>query len=139
GKSDSASITVTTAAKVPGAPQLNAAPGASKGVSLSWAAPASDGGSSITGYRIYRARRPGVEALLVSVGNVTSYTDTSTRKGVTYYYTLTGANAVGEGPAANEPSATARSLRRPSGARRIDAHTPRLAAGLCQHLLRVGK
>ena len=108
GISGSASITVTTPAKVPGPPQLTAAPAASKGVSLSWTAPASDGGSPISGYRIYRARRPGAEALLVSVGNVTGYTDTSTRKGVTYYYTVTAANAVGEGPASNEASATAR-------------------------------
>src|SRR5207237_811950 len=73
-----------------------------------WSLTSSHGGSPITGYRIYRARRPGVEGLLVSVGNVPSYTDTSTKSGVTYYYTVTALNAVGEGTASNEASATAR-------------------------------
>jgi hypothetical protein len=106
--SSSASVAVTTQAKVPGAPRLTAATAGAKGVALSWTPPSSDGGSPITGYRLYRARRPGVEGLLVSVGNVPSYTDTSTKSGVTYYYTVTALNAVGEGTASNEASATAR-------------------------------
>ena len=105
----SASVTVIAPATVPGAPTgLAATTAASKGVSLSWAPPASDGGSPITGYRIYRGKTSGAETLLVSVGNVMSYTDTPAKRGVTYFYTVTAVNAVGEGPASNEASARAR-------------------------------
>ena len=60
---------------------------ASKGVSLSWT-PTASGGSPITGYRLYRGKTSGAETLLVSVGNVTSYTDRSAKSGVTYFYTV---------------------------------------------------
>jgi hypothetical protein len=95
---------------VPGAPQnLTAATAAKgKGVQLNWSPPTSDGGSPITGYNIYRGTASGNETLLTSVGNVTSFKDTSTRRGQTYYYFITAVNAAGEGPASNEASAKAK-------------------------------
>jgi hypothetical protein len=94
---------------VPSAPQnLTGAPARGKGVQLSWSAPASDGGSPITGYNIYRGTVSGGETLLTSVGNVTSFKDTSTTRGQTYYYIVKAVNAVGESPASNEASAVAK-------------------------------
>jgi hypothetical protein len=94
---------------VPSAPQnLTGAPARGKGVQLSWSAPASNGGSPITGYNIYRSTVSGGETLLTSVGNVTSFKDTSTTRGQTYYYIVKAVNAAGEGPASNEASAVAK-------------------------------
>jgi Fibronectin type III domain len=94
---------------VPTAPQnLAAAPAKGKGVQLTWSPPASNGGSPITGYNVYRGTVSGGETLLTSVGNVTSFKDTSTTRGQTYFYRVTAVNAVGEGPASNEASAVAK-------------------------------
>lgn len=95
-----------TPATVPGAPSLSAASARPKGVSLSWTTPA-DGGSPISGYRIYRGTTSGGQTLLTSVGTVATYKDTKTRKGTTYYYVVRAVNAVGEGPPSNEASARA--------------------------------
>ena len=79
------------------------------GVALKWSTPASDGGSAVTGYRVYRATSSGGELYLVSVGsNVTTYADRSTTKGVRYYYWITALNVVGVGPASNEATAIAK-------------------------------
>lgn len=91
----------------PGAPVLSATTANGKGVRLSWSVPAS-GSSPITGYRVYRSTAPGAETFLVAVGNVTSYKDTATKRGTTYYYSVAAVSAVGEGPLSNEASAPAR-------------------------------
>ncbi len=97
------------AATAPGAPQNLTATGVKhNGVRLSWSAPASDGGSAISGYRIYRSTTSGAESFLVAVGNLTTYDDTSATRGVLYYYQVTAVNSVGEGPRSNEASAKAR-------------------------------
>ena len=94
---------------VPSAPQnLTAVPARGKGVQLNWSPPASNGGSPITGYRIYRGTSSGGEVFLTSVGNVTSFKDNQTVRGQTYYYIITAVNAVGEGPFSNEASAVAK-------------------------------
>jgi hypothetical protein len=94
---------------VPSTPQnLTAAPANGKGVQLSWSPPASNGGSPITNYNIYRGTSAGGETLLTSVGNVTSFKDTSTTRGQTYYYKVTAVNAVGQSPASNEANARAK-------------------------------
>jgi hypothetical protein len=84
------------------APQnLTARAGPGKGVSLSWSPPASDGGSPITGYKVYRGTSVDTSTmnLIASPGNVTTYKDTSTTKGSTYYYAVTAMTAtVVEGP-----------------------------------------
>ena len=94
---------------VPSAPQnLTAAPARGKGVQLTWSAPASNGGSPITGYNIYRGTVAGGETLLTSLGNVTTFKDTSTTRGQLYYYIVRAVNAVGESPDSNEASAVAK-------------------------------
>lgn len=88
------------AISTPTAPQnLTAKAGPGKGVSLSWSPPASDGGSAITGYKVYRGASSDTTAmtLIASPGNVTTYKDTSTTKRSTYWYAVTAMNAVGEG------------------------------------------
>ncbi|HJT10718.1 MAG TPA: fibronectin type III domain-containing protein [Candidatus Nitrosotalea sp.] len=74
-------------------------------VSLSWTAPINNGGSTITGYKIYRSTSSGTESFLIAVGNVTSYTDTGLTNGITYYYKVTAVNSVGESAQSNEANA----------------------------------
>src|SRR5262249_38727081 len=90
----------------PGAPTLAPAGTAPGSVSLSWTAPASDGGSSVTGYNVYRGTSAGNETLLDAVGNVTSYTDPTVSGGGTYFYEVSALNEAGEGAPSNERSAT---------------------------------
>ena len=91
---------------VPGAPTLSSATAGNGQVTLSWMAPASNGGSTITGYRLYRGTAPGAETLLVNLGTGTTYTSTGLVNGTTYYYTVSALNSVGEGARPNELSAT---------------------------------
>ena len=99
---------VDPAASVPAAPGLSGAAAGGGTVVLQWSAPASDGGSAVTGYNIYRGTASGAETLLARVGaNVVSYTDTSVTSGATYYYEVSAVNAVGESAFSNELSASA--------------------------------
>src|SRR5438132_868323 len=90
----------------PSAPQNLAATGGNAQVPLTWQAPASNGGSTITNYRIYRGTSSNGETLLATIGNVLTYTDTAVTNGVTYYYQVSAVNGAGEGPRSNEASAT---------------------------------
>jgi hypothetical protein len=94
-------------ATAPSAPQGLGATAGNAQVALSWSAPASNGGSAVTGYKIYRSTSSGSETLLASPpGTGTSYTDSSAANGTTYYYKVSALNAVGEGPLSNEASGT---------------------------------
>jgi parallel beta-helix repeat protein len=75
-------------------------------IDLSWDAPTSDGGSAITNYKIYRGTTSGLLTLLVEIGDVLTYNDTTAENGVTYYYVITGVNSVGEAPRTGEITAT---------------------------------
>lgn len=91
----------------PGAPTSLQAVAGDTQVSLSWAAPAADGGSGITSYKIYRGASPGGETLLVNpAGTGTTYTDSAVTNGSTYYYQVSAVNAIGESARSNEASAT---------------------------------
>jgi fibronectin type 3 domain-containing protein len=90
-----------TPAAVPGAPAgLTATPGNAQ-VTLSWAAPASDGGSSVSGYDLYAGTTAdfnGGAPLAKVTGTVV--TVTGLVNGTTYHFKVTAVNRVGEGPAA---------------------------------------
>jgi fibronectin type 3 domain-containing protein len=102
--SNEVSAKPVAAATVPGAPSLSATSGDAT-VHLAWAAPA-DGGSPISGYKVYRGTSAGGETLLKSVGNLTATDDATAVNGTTYYYRVSAVNGVGEGVASNEVSAT---------------------------------
>lgn len=88
---------VATPADLPGAPTLGVPTTASNTVNLAWTAPASDGGSPITAYRVYRGVSSGTETLLTTLGNTaTSYADTAAANGTTYFYQVSAVNAIGE-------------------------------------------
>ncbi len=97
-------LTVTT---TPGAPQTLTAIAGNAQVALSWSAPASNGGSAILDYQIYRGTAPDGETQIAGpAGTGTTYTDTTAVNGTLYYYRVSARNAVGFGPWGNEVSAT---------------------------------
>ncbi len=106
-----ASTVVSATPGRPGAPQsLVATQNPTKGVNLSWTAPASNGGSAITGYKIYRSTSAGAETFLIQpAGAGTTYTDTTTSSRKQYFYKVSAVNANGEGALSNESYATAKS------------------------------
>jgi fibronectin type 3 domain-containing protein len=91
----------------PTAPQNLTVTGGTGQVALSWAAPASNGNSPITGYTVYRGTATGGETAYQTLSGTTlSYTDTTITAGTTYFYYVTATNAFGEGGASSELSAT---------------------------------
>ena len=106
--SQSFSITVAAASPtVPGAPTSLAATALVGAVNLGWDAPASNGGSTITGYKIFSGSSSGGESstpLATVSGTTLTYSD-STASGDTYYK-VKAVNAVGTSSASNEANAT---------------------------------
>jgi fibronectin type 3 domain-containing protein len=90
----------------PGVPLNVAAAAGSAKVTLTWAHPASDGGSAIMNYRIYRSTATGQETELARIGNVTTFVDTNLTNGTRYFYKVAAENAVGVGAQSGEVSAT---------------------------------
>ncbi len=91
-------------AGVPFAPIIDAADGTTE-IVLTWSTPSSDGGSAITGYKIYRGTSPSPTTLYTSVGVVNTYTDSAAVQGTTYYYRVKATNAIGDSVYSNEDSA----------------------------------
>ena len=95
---------------VPPAPRNLVARAGDGYVNLTWKVPATNGGSPITGYKIYRGTSSGNETLLTTVGNVFTYNDTGVTNGQTYYYRVSAMNGLGEGELSEEVSAVPRSV-----------------------------
>jgi subtilisin family serine protease len=88
------------------APTLLGAP-ADGAVALSWTEPADDGGSSVTGYNVYRRVGSGTEGLLGTTGaSETSYVDYAVTNGTQYTYRVAAVTAAGEGALSNAVAVT---------------------------------
>lgn len=97
-------VSVSTAPSAPLSP--SATPGNNQ-VALSWTVPASNGGSAITGYKIYRSLTTNTETLLASpAGTGTAYTDSTAVNGTQYFYKISAVNAIGESVLSSEVNAT---------------------------------
>ena len=90
----------------PGAPTGLAGKAQNTEVALTWSAPSSDGGATITGYTVYRSTTDGQLGSPIAHPTGASFTDTGLINGTTYHYTVTATNAAGEGPDSSQVSAT---------------------------------
>ena len=107
GLSNEAFATPTAPPTTPDAPTGLSALAGNASVSLSWSAPAFDGGSPLTGYKVYRGTSTGTESFLANTGSTaTSYTDSSAANSTTYFYKVSALNLPGEGGLSNEAFAT---------------------------------
>lgn len=88
---------------VPNPPVLTATEGQGN-ITLTWSVPF-NGGTPITGYKLYRSTVSGGEILYQTLGNVTSFNDVNLNCLKTYYYQVTALNAVGESVKSNEANA----------------------------------
>ncbi len=95
-------------ATLPGAPTKLTATRSGSGITLTWAAPASDGGSLIGSYKVYKGTSSGGESLYTTVACTSStctYSDTAAVKAfATYYYEVAAVNGIGTGPLSNQAS-----------------------------------
>jgi fibronectin type 3 domain-containing protein len=98
----------TPQATVPSAPPGVTASAGNAAVTVSWSAPATNGGSPVTGYNVYRGTSPGGESATPLATNVTttSFTDTGLANSTTYYYKVAAVNAAGTSAQSSEVSAT---------------------------------
>jgi hypothetical protein len=105
----SASSTVTVqqgSATVPSAPTITSITPNSTFISLSWSVP-NDGGSAITGYKLYRGTSSGSETFFANIPSTsTTVGDNNLPSGTTYYYQVSAVNSVGESLRSPEASAT---------------------------------
>jgi fibronectin type 3 domain-containing protein len=105
--SNEASTTPRAGQTVPGAPRSLIATAGDNYVRLEWTAPASDGGSPIENYTVYRGTDPDYLPLGMDA-NQPIFNDSSVDNGVTYYYEVTAWNLRGEGPRSPVARATPR-------------------------------
>jgi hypothetical protein len=101
---------LTVSATIPAAPTgLSATTTSSSQINLSWIAPSSNGGSTITGYEIDRSANGGStwSTIVTNTASAsTIFTDTGLAAGTTYTYKVEAINSVGTGPSSNTASAT---------------------------------
>ena len=100
----------TTATTVPGAPTgLTATASGTTQIDLSWTAPASTGGSAITGYKIEVSSNGGsswTDQVANTNSTATTYAHTGLGGGTTRHYRVSAINTNGAGTASNVDSAT---------------------------------
>ena len=89
----------------PGAPQALAATAGDGDVELSWAAPASNGGSALSGYNVYESTIAGAQGTKIATTPATAYTVGDLSNGASYYFEVTAVNAAGEGPPSQQVTA----------------------------------
>src|SRR5256886_12504620 len=108
--SPSSTASATTLAVAPSSPTgLTATAVSSSQINLSWAPPADNGGSAITGYKIERSTDGGATwtVLVVNTGSATTmYSDTGLAHTTTYTYRVSAINSIGTGSPSTNASAT---------------------------------
>ena len=109
-KTNMVTVTRATTTTVPGAPTgLTATASGTTTIDLTWTAPADDGGSAITGYRI-EVSPNGTSSWTNRVANTgttsTSYSHTGLSAGTTRHYRVSAINANGTGAASSTDNAT---------------------------------
>ena len=85
------------ATTAPGAPTAVTAAAGDASVTLSWTAPASDGGSAITGYQVDVLTGTTVQRTVSPTGTATSTVVTGLTNGTAYNFVVRAVNAVGTG------------------------------------------
>jgi fibronectin type 3 domain-containing protein len=98
----------------PSAPTALSALAGDASASLSWTAPSFDGGSPVSGYKVYRDTSPNPTSAIATLGVQTSYVDSGLQNGTTYYYKVSALNANGESPLSSQSAATPSGLVPPS-------------------------
>ena len=89
----------------PTAPQsLLAVPGV-KQITLSWMPPLQNGGSNVTGYKLYRGASAIGQSLIATLGPQLLFTDTGLLDGTTYHYSVVAINSKGESLPSSDASA----------------------------------
>jgi fibronectin type 3 domain-containing protein len=92
---------------VPGQVTGLVATGGNQQVTLAWTAPASDGGTPITSYNVYRSNSEfGAYAFIGTNTSATGFVDTGRDNSTTYFYKVSAGNLVGEGANSSVASAT---------------------------------
>jgi len=104
-------VTTQAAATAPSAPQNFAASGGNGVVGLAWNAPSSNGGATITNYRVFRGTTSSNRQLVTSggcanLGAVLGCTDTNVTNGQSYNYIVSAVNSAGQGPPSSSAIAT---------------------------------
>lgn len=114
----SAEASATPAAPVtaPRAPTGLTATAGDAQVTLSWKAPASDGGAQVTSYNVYEGTSQSIKGKPVVGAKGAGVTVKGLTNGTTYYFKVTAVNKAGEGPASSAASATPAAAITASGA-----------------------
>lgn len=96
GEGERSSIVNITLMNTPSAPTNLTLSNEDDHILLHWEPPTDDGGSPVTGYKIFRGVNDSALDLLTTVDN-TSFEDFQVLEGVTYYYAVVATNDLGAG------------------------------------------
>ncbi|MCK4717994.1 MAG: fibronectin type III domain-containing protein, partial [Thermoplasmata archaeon] len=106
GEGEQGGVINATPATVPDAPVSLAAAAGDTNVTLTWDAPADNGGADITEYVVYRGDAADSLVALTDTVTVLEFLDTGLTNDVKYFYAVAAVNSVGEGAQCTDVNAT---------------------------------